>query len=228
MPDVETHRAVLPEHDWTHAAQLALLVSGIVAPLLYVATDVIATIRWDGYSFRDQTISELNALGAPTRSLTIVLGLAGYTLLTAFGAGVWRSASGHRGLRVVGGVLVFFGLLALWAVPSASMNLRGVERSLNDTMHLVEGTIAVLLLIVAIGFGASAFGKWYRFYSIATILVLLAFGGWAAMDGARVAENLPTPWIGIKERISVYSYQAWLVALAITLLRRQLAGRISD
>lgn len=32
---------------------------GIVAPLVYLASDVIAGMRWEGYSFRDQTISEL-------------------------------------------------------------------------------------------------------------------------------------------------------------------------
>ena len=148
----------------------------------------------------------------------ITLGLAGYALLVAFGVRVWRSTPGNRRLRVVGRALVVFGVLALWAVPFASMHVRGAERSLTDTMHLVDGAIAVLLLVVAIGFGATAFGQRYRLYSIATILVLVAFGAWAGMDGPRIAEGLPTPWIGIKERISAYSYQLWLVVLAIALL----------
>lgn len=36
-----------------------LLASGIVAPLLYAVSDVVAGMRWEGYSSRDQTISEL-------------------------------------------------------------------------------------------------------------------------------------------------------------------------
>jgi uncharacterized protein DUF998 len=219
---------VLPGHDWALVAQLALLASGIVAPLIYLASDVIAGLQWEGYTFRDQTISELNAFGSPTRPLTIALGLAGYALLVAFGVGVWRSAPGNRRLRVVGGALVVLGVLALWAVPFASMHVRGAERSLTDTLHLVDGAIAVFLLMVAIGFGATAFGQRYRLYSIATILVLLAFGAWSGMDGPRVAADLPTPWIGIKERISVYSYQLWLVVLAVTLLRQRLARRSGD
>jgi hypothetical protein len=206
------HEPVPPGHDWA-AGQLALLASGIVAPLLYLASDVV---------------SELNAFGSPTRPLTIALGLAGYTLLVAFGVGVWRSAPGNRRLRVVGRALVVFGVLALWAVPFASMHVRGAERSLTDTMHLVEGAIAVLLLVVVIGFAATTFGQRYRLYSIATILVLVAFGAWAGMDGPRVVEDLPTPWIGITERISVYSYQLWLVVLAIALLRQHRARRSGD
>lgn len=222
------HEPVLPGRDSARTVQLALLASGIVAPLLYLASDVVAGLLWEGYSFRDQTISELNAFGSPTRALTIALGLAGYTLLVAFGVGVWRSAPGNRRLRVVGAALVVFGVLALWAVPFASMHVRGAEQSLTDTMHLVEGAIAVLLLLVVIGFAATAFGQRYRLYSIATILVLLAFGAWAGMDGPRVSADLPTPWIGIIERISVYSYQLWLVVLAIALLRQHLARRSGD
>lgn len=222
------HEPVLPGHDRARTVQLTLLASGIVAPLLYLASDVVAGLLWEGYSFRDQTISELNAFESPTRPLTIALGLAGYTLLVAFGVGVWRSAPGNRRLRVVGGALVVFGVLALWAVPFASMHVRGAERSLADTMHLIEGAIAVLLLVLVIGVAATAFGQRYRLYSIATLLVLFAFGAWAGMDGARIAEDLPTPWIGIKERVSVYSYQLWLVVLAITLLRQRLARRSGD
>lgn len=46
-----------------------LLVCGILASLLYVATDMLAAIRWEGYSYTAQTISETFAIGAPTRPL---------------------------------------------------------------------------------------------------------------------------------------------------------------
>lgn len=202
-----------------------LLVCGIIAPLLYIATDVVLTMRWEGYSYRDQTISELNAIGAPTRPLSIALGLVGYLFLIVFGVGVWRAAPGNRKLRVAGGALVALGVSALWAVPFASMHVREAEESLTDTMHLVSGAIALPLLLVAIGFAAATSGKRFRVYSIATILVMLAFGAWSGLDGPRIADNLATPWVGIKERVSVYSYQLWIVAFALALLRQQLARK---
>ena len=205
-------------------AHKALLACGIVAPLVYLASDVIAGMRWEGYSFRDQTISELNAIGAPTRALTIALGLAGYTFLVAFGVGVWRSAAVNRRLRLVGGALVVIGVLSVWAVPFASMHVREAEESLTDTLHLVGGAIVVPLLLVIIAFGAAVFGKWYRLYSIATIAAMLAFGVWSGLDGAALADNLATPWVGVKERIAVYAYQLWLVVFAIALLRRHRAA----
>jgi len=45
------------------------LICGILPSLLYVATDVMASWRYEGYSYTDQTYSELLATGAPTRSL---------------------------------------------------------------------------------------------------------------------------------------------------------------
>jgi hypothetical protein len=62
-------------------------VLGIRSAALLV-TDVIAALRWEGYSYRDQTVSELAAIGAPTRPLAVTLGLAGSALLVAFGVGV--------------------------------------------------------------------------------------------------------------------------------------------
>jgi uncharacterized protein DUF998 len=206
------------------SVRLALLACGIVAPLIYIATDVIASMRWAGYSYRDQTISELNAIGAPTRPLTIVLGLVGYTFLIAFGLGIWRSARGGRKLRVAGGALVLLGAFSFWAVPFASMHVREAEESLTDTLHLVGLPIAGVLLGAAIGCGAAWFGRWFRIFSIATVLLVLAFGVWGGMEGSRVADNLATPWLGIKERVSVYAYQVWLLVFAIALLRQHLAG----
>ena len=31
--------------------------------------------------------------------------------------------------------------------------------------------------------------------------------------------NLPTPWVGVRERINIYGYMLWMAVLAIALLR---------
>ena len=48
---------------------------------------------------------------------------------------------------------------------------------------------------------------------------MLSFGGWSAREIPRVEAGLPTPWVGLKERIYWYSYQVWFIALALKLLR---------
>lgn len=195
------------------------LVCGILASLLYVATDMLAAIRWEGYSYTAQTISETFAIDAPTRPLVLLRGLGYSVLVIAFGMGVRGSASGRRPLRVAGELLVGFAVVDLVAPFVAPMHLRGAERTLTDTMHIILASVDVLFILLIIGFGASAFGKRFRLYSIGTILVVVVFGTLAGLDGPGIAANLPTPWVGVTERISVFSYMLWLAVLAVGLLR---------
>lgn len=88
-------------------------------------------------------------------------------------------------------------------------------------MHIVLASVDVLFILLIIGFAASAFGKRFRLYSIGTILVVVLFVTLAGLDGPRIAANLPTPWVGVTERVSVFSYMLWLVVFAISLLRVQ-------
>lgn len=201
--------------------KIFLLSCGIAAPLWYVLTDVFLAMRWEGYSYRDQTISELNAIGAPTRTLSIVLGIVGYTFLVAFGVGVWESMAARRS-RVAAGGLIALGVFAWFGVPFFAMHVREAEETLTDTLHVAQLAVAGPLLLGVIGFGAAAFGWRFRLYSAATVLLMLAFGAWSGTYGADVANDLATPWVGVIERISVYSYQLWLGVFAVAVLARVL------
>ena len=198
-----------------------LLLCGILSPLLYGVADALAGMRWQGYSFRDQAISELGAIGAPSRPLFSILLIPVYLLLVAFGVGAWQSAAGRRKVRVVAGLLVGLGVLALAVGQFVPMRPRGTVQGLSGALHLVEGMVAVLMLLVAMGFAATAFGKRFRLYTITTIAVVLAFGAWSAMEAPRIEAGLATPWVGVKERIFWYAYQLWFIVLALTLLRQR-------
>src|SRR5512143_3236048 len=147
----------------------ALLSCGIVSSLLYVALTVLGAIRWEGYSSISQSVSELSAIGAPSRPLLIPLFITYSVLVIAFGLGVWKTAGRTRPLRVVAGLLVAFGVVCLTG-PWTPMHQRGTERTLPDTLHIVSAIVDVLLFLLIIGFGAMAFGKRFRLYSIATIV----------------------------------------------------------
>jgi hypothetical membrane protein len=178
-----------------------LLASGIAAPLLYAAADLLAGLRSEGYSFRDQTISELGAIGAPSKPLFSLLLLVVYGLLVAFGVGVWKAAGGNRRLRVAGGLLVGLGVMALTVGQFAAMRPRGTEQGLAGTMHLVEGMGAMLLTFSAMGSAAAGLGSRFRLYTIATIVLAVGFGAWSGLDIPRIEQGLATPWVGVKERI---------------------------
>ena len=198
-----------------------LLFCGVLSPALYAFADWIAGTLREGYSFRDHTISELGAIGASSRPLFSLLLIFVYLLLTSFGVGVWRSAAARRAVRIAGGLLVALGIMALTVGQFVPMQPRGSGQGLTGALHLVEGGIAVVMIVAAIGFAATAFGRTFRVYSIATIVVVLAFGAWSGMDAPRVEAGLATPWLGVKERIFWYAYQLWFAVLALVLLRRQ-------
>lgn len=200
-----------------------LLLCGILAALLHEAMILFVGSLWDSYSSASQTVSELSAIGAPTRGLWVVLGAVYDLLVIAFGWGVWTSARGSRPLRIVGVLLIVSGIIGPFWPP---MHPRGTEFTLTDTLHIVWTIAALILMTLAIGFGAAALGKRFRLYSIATLVILFAFGALTGVDGPRVAANLPTPWVGVWERINMSAFLLWIAVLAVALLRSEAKQRV--
>ena len=202
-----------------------LLALGVVGPLFYVATDIFAATRWEGYSYTDQTVSELFAIGAPTRSVVVPLMLTYGVLAIAFGLGVWWSAGEKRALRVVAVGLIGEEVLGSVATLFAPIHLREAlavgEGTASDAWHGILTFGGALCYLLAMGFGATAFGKWFRLYSIATIVVLVVFGVMTGLDQPQLEANLPTPWMGLWERIDIFATMLWIAVLAIVLLRAQ-------
>ena len=196
------------------------LICGVFSSLLYVAMNILVAMQWEAYRSASQTVSELSAIGAPTRPQWVLLGFAYSLLITAFGWGVWASTRHNRPLRVAGTVMVTYGVVSL-AWPFAPMHLRGAEFTLTDRLHIVLAMVTVLLMLLAMGFGAAAFGKRFRLYSIATIVILVVFGALTGVESPRIAADLPTPWIGVWERINIGAYLLWVAVLAVILLRTQ-------
>jgi len=96
--------------------------------------------------------------------------------------------------------------------------MRGIQPSLTDTMH---GILAINpFVLVSIILGAVYFKNWFRYYSIATILLLMIMVVFAVPKALSVYENRPTPGLGIKERASQYGHQLWHVILAMVFLHK--------
>jgi hypothetical protein len=200
-----------------------LLVCGILSSLLYVGIDILAAMKWESYSYTSQSFSELTAIEAPTRPLMVFGNAIPYSLLVmAFAVGVWASAGRKRALHIVASLLVAYTVAGFIGGVVFPMHLRGqTTMTLTDTMHIVATIAGVLFMLLFIGFGAAAFGKRFRLYSIGTILLLVLGGTLAALDGSRVAAGLSTPWMGVTERINIYASMLWVLVLAIVLLREK-------
>lgn len=194
-----------------------LLICGMLSSLLYVAMNIFVPPQFEGYNSVSQTVSELSAIGAPTRAVWIPLG-AVYTLLfTVFGFGVRMSAYQNHRLRVVGSLIIVYGVISL-AWPFAPMHLRGEAFTLTDATHITLGIVTILLMMAIFSFGAAAFGKWFCFYTIMSIVIFIVFGTLTGIDGPKIAANLPTPLIGVWERINIGVFMLWVIVLTIILL----------
>jgi hypothetical membrane protein len=197
-----------------------LLACGLASSLLYLATDVLGGLRYEGYSFTSQAISELGAIGAPSKSLVDPLFLAYDVLALAFGIAVIREAAGRGwALRITGVLLAAHALVGLAGVRGFEMQQRGAGSLATDLRHIVLTSVIVSLLLAAIGVGAFALGRRFRIYSLATLATVIAFAALTGVYAPRLAAGQPTPGLGIVERIDVYSIMLWLAVFSVALLR---------
>jgi pimeloyl-ACP methyl ester carboxylesterase len=182
-------------------------------------------LLWDGYSAADQTISELSAIGAPTRPLWMALGTIYSALMIAFGWIVWKSAP-NRALRIVGALLVtqaVFGIF--WPPMHQRAALAAGGATWTDTLHIVWTIVTSAFFMGALGFGAAGLGKRFRFYSLATMVIVFACGAGAGSYAPAIQSNLATPLVGVWERINTSAFMVWIAVLAIALLRADRAWR---
>jgi len=91
--------------------------------------------------------------------------------------------------------------------------------TLSDSLHIAWTIVTGLLFLFETSFGAAAFGRHFRAYSIATIAIALACGAVTGTYTSQVQADLPTPWVGLWERASSTAYMLWIAMLAVALLR---------
>ena len=204
-----------------NAVRQALLVCGILSSVLYLATDVLGGLRYEGYSFTSQAISELMAVGAPSESFVDPLFILYGVLAVAFGAAVFQEGAARPRLRIVGVLLTAYALICFTGPLFFEMNQRGAGGTDSDLPHIVVTAVLVVLLLLAVSFGANALGKRFRAYSWVTLATVIVFGALSAPFGVRLAAGQTTPGFGIIERIHVYAFLLWMAVLAIALLRRR-------
>lgn len=201
-----------------------LLGCGIVSSVLYVAADVLASLRYPGYRYTDQEFSELLAAGSPVRPLMIALNGIPYGLLVvAFAAGIWRAAGPKRAARITGALLVGYAATGMAGGLLFRMNTREAlaagEGDLRNAMHAPATAVMSLFLLLAMGFGATLLSRRFRYYSYGTVLTLLVFGALTSLQAGRMVANQPTLGMGIEERGNIYATMLWLALLSLSLLR---------
>ena len=224
IPQQRNGTAVTPIRSERRVLQL-LVACGMLSGLLYIATDIIGGLRYAGYSFFTQTISELGAVGAPSQPFVDPLFLVYEFLALAFGIGVlWTALRRNRALRVTGALLIVYGALGLVAANFPLQAPRGQSTMAADLPHIIVTGVIVVSLLSSMVAGAFALGRRFRVYSLATVLTVTVTTALTVPFAMRLAAGQPTPGFGIVERIAVYGFMIWTVVLSIAILRRPAGG----
>ena len=194
-----------------------LLSCGILSTLLYVLLNALIPPFFEGYDIASQTVSELSAIDAPTRPIWVPLASFYVILFAAFGWGIWKSAGENKNLKIAARIILIYVLINVYWPP---MHLRGNEPTLTDTLHIVWAMVTVFLMMLIMGFGAAALGRPFRLFTALTFVVFIAFGLLIGTEAPNIPQNLPTPHIGIWERINIAAFMIWVAVFAFALMRR--------
>jgi hypothetical protein len=198
----------------TMAMHRALLVCGIHASAWYILINIFVPLYYEGYNAVTLTVSELSAIGAPTRILWVLLCIFYPLLFAAFGWGVIKSASGNRLLKTTGALIIAYSIFNFYWPP---MQMRGNDMALTDKLHITWAMITVLFMFIFIVLGAIASGKNFRVFSFITLRLFLIFGFLTGIESDELAANLPTPMIGVWERINIAVFMIWIIGFAFVL-----------
>jgi hypothetical protein len=195
-----------------------LLTCGILSSLVYLCTDFVGGLQWTNYSWLSQEFSRLSAIGAPSRSIHLVLTIIYSLLVIAFGIGVWQSSGQKKNQRIIGAALIIYAI-DNWLWPQFfPEDLSQSVTALTNTMHIVLTVVTVLTWMLILGYAIVTFRKWMRLYSIGTLIAVILFGSLAGSQGAALAAGQPTPLLGLMERINIYCFMLWVVIFAVVLM----------
>lgn len=194
-----------------------LVLSGTLAPVVYVGTVILGGILRPEYSHVGQAISELVAAGAPNKPLLSALFIVYNTLCGAFGIGLLlhvRRSSAPKTSGTIGAVsLIAVGFTGLLLELFFPQDPGGPAVTLAGTMHIILAGVAALGSMAAI----AATGLWFRnakatryytVYSLVTCAVVFISGGSTPILG------LANPYFGVLERVTIGSFILWLFVTA--------------
>ncbi len=198
-----------------------LLLCGPMASVLYLASiDLIARRLHPTYHrFSSQMVSELMAMGAPTRPLLVRLLIPYNVLMLAFTAGVALAARQQRASLGTVVALAGYGVMSTLGLLAFPMDLRGTPNSRRDRRHIFATMVMSVFIVAAMPLSAVRSGAHFRRYTAVTLGGVLWFGGWSGML-ARPMPG-PTPGVGLTERVNIYATMLWFATLALVLIREE-------
>lgn len=195
---------------------IGLVLSGAIAPLLYVATVILGAAARARYSHVANAVSELVETGAPHRAPLNVAFFAYNVLSMGFGLGITVLAADPT-IVLSGWLIVGTGILGV-AMTWFPMDPIGSAATRAGRGHLVLAglmSVGTMASVLSFAMGSAAIDGWSSFsaYSYLTFGVVLITGSAAALSARGHWRTM-----GLWERITIGAFLQWQAVLAIVLL----------
>ena len=196
-----------------------LLYCGIAAPILYGITVIVGAAMRNDYSHIINAISELISNGAPNKAiLDVIFNIYGALLLAFAIGGYIALINAPRLCRVALGIFIGIQILSFsWGF--FPMDPIGAEPTFAGTMHNVFGGVVALAsivmpLLMGLGLRRSDDFHGYAIYSLISSAIIFVSG----LSGVILAgQGLHV--FGFFERITISTYEVWIFATALNLLK---------
>ena len=190
---------------------------GVISFLSYIAAMVFSPLAYPGYNWMEQAVSDLSAVGAPSKmlwtqlaSLYEICGVVSITIVCIY----VKDNLQNKCLRV--GIYLFAIMSWISGVGYRMFPLANPDNlgGFQDVMHLVVTALVVLLSIVSLIVIMVGGYKGHRYVSIAN-WALVAF--LMMFIGAIGTNVVPKEYFGIVERFSVLAATGYNAVLGVYL-----------
>lgn len=193
-----------------------LLLAGVFSSLWYFAINVIVPAYYPGYDLMTYTVSELSAIGSPTRAMWVPLAVMYVFFFGVFGLGVVQLGRVAPGLKVTGWIIIGYAVFNVYWPP---MNMRGQPMAMTDILHIIWSIGTVGLMFVLMWRSRKLFGRGFNWFTVGCLVAFMVFGGLTFLEAPGIEANTATPFIGLWERLNIGIFLGWVIAFSILLIR---------
>jgi len=205
--------------EWTF--ERLFIFCGVLASLIYVFMDILAGATYKGYSFIDQTYSELLATNAATRPLMMLVSVVFSLLLIIFAMGVWSFKNTNQYARHTSVLMIFYATTSFAIDVGFQMNMRGEVNTTRNYLHPLIMALMAIAILVTMFYGSNLLGNRFQYYTYITMAVITIFVIFTGMQVTTLDAGGDTPFMGVTERIYTYAIMLWIALLSIGLWKLQ-------
>ncbi|KZX10168.1 DUF998 domain-containing protein [Methanobrevibacter curvatus] len=177
---------------------------GLIGLIFYFLHVITGEIFYPNYDPLAQAISDLTALNSPSRNISSLFSILYGIFTVIFSIGFFTYFKGKINRIVTSASFVFaiMTIISFLGYTFFPLSESGYAGSFQDQMHILVTVFVVIftiatLILFFVGFFKT---KEYKYFGIISLVILILL-----FVGAMLMNILPNEYLGIAERINVYS-----------------------